>query len=255
MTDGPKSHSNLLLRNPRKRRSQRQRICPVTSTGVMTVPQSKRPSWSGKLRPLMQSRSTPNAPALSASRKHGLANDTWEVFPRQQKDAMPLFRSSWTAGVPIPCGSKSPTSCASLDRTKNQSVSFSRAPDALIQGYTKTPADLENSWSDTDVPRILKNQTHICKVQGMSVSYPADIAQALHRQRKTFITRIESVDVNDVLTQKRRMHMQMVLAEQQRQRQAGEVDAEELGKVSAKYSARNIEIANSSWWLDRFKYR
>jgi len=141
-----------------------------------------------------------------------------------------------------------------LHRKKNLSISFSCATDDLIQGYSKTPEDLQNTWYDTDIPRILKNQALICKVKGMSVSFPVDSAQALHRQRKTFMTRIELVDMNNVLMQNRRMHMRMVLAEQHRQRQAGEIFVEELGKVSAKYSARNIEIANSSWWLERFKY-
>jgi len=69
------------------------------------------------------------------------------------------------------------------------------------------------------------------------------------------MTRTELIDINNTLTQNRRMHMRMVLAEQHRQRQIDAVDVEELGKVSAKYSARNVEIANSSWWLERFNYR
>mmetsp|Transcript_26673 Transcript_26673/g.63262 ORF Transcript_26673/g.63262 Transcript_26673/m.63262 type:complete len:263 (+) Transcript_26673:162-950(+) len=258
--EGSRSHPNLLLKIMKKR-PQRQQIRPIpsSSSGASTVPPSKRSSWSGQLRALRHSASTSSAPALSGcNKKHRLANDIWEVDPRRQKDRiseLSAVASECAVGVHF-SRLKSPAKCASsLHRKKNQSISFSRVPDALIQGHSKTPADLENTWSDTDIPRILKNQANICKTKGMSVSYPADSAQTLHRQRKTCMTRIELVDMNNALTQNRRLHMRMVLAEQHRQRQAGKVDAEELSKVSAKYSARNIEIANSSWWLERFKYR
>ena len=66
--------------------------------------------------------------------------------------------------------------------------------------------------------------------------------------------RVASPNIDNTLTQNRVGHMKMVLAEQQRQRQSDVVDVEELRSVSVKHSARNVEIANSSWWLERFNY-
>ena len=134
-----------------------------------------------------------------------------------------------------------------------RTVTFSSSI-TVIGGYAKTPADLQNSWSDSDIPRLLQNLALIFKVQGIVLSYPVDSVQELHRQRKTCMARMALVNIDNTLTQNRVRHMKMVLAEQQRQRQSNVVDIEELGKVSAKYSARNKEIANSSWWLERFNY-
>mmetsp|Transcript_32295 Transcript_32295/g.73224 ORF Transcript_32295/g.73224 Transcript_32295/m.73224 type:complete len:374 (+) Transcript_32295:55-1176(+) len=146
-----------------------------------------------------------------------------------------------------------PTGGKSDHRKSNRTVTFSSSTTVMGEN-AKTPADLENSWSHSDIPRLLQNLSLIFKVQGISVSYPAASAQELHRQRKTFMTRIALASIDNTLTQNRVGHMKMVLAEQQRQRQSNVVDVEELRKVSAKYSARNIEIANSSWWLERFNY-
>ena len=91
---------------------------------------------------------------------------------------------------------------------------------------------------------------------GIKVSYSSIAANTLG---KTTMVHIEPINLIDCMEQSRDRYDQAVLREQDRQRTGGEyeenngmLDVDKLGAVASKYSKwGSVELALSSWWLDR----
>lgn len=130
-------------------------------------------------------------------------------------------------------------------------VHFSDNEDSTIE-YEMSPQDLRNSWHSTNIPRTLVNLGRISQIHGMVASYPKS---SVERGIECMI-RIEPSPIIFQIDKIKDEHRKAVLAEQRRQQMDGvEVDAEKLCAVAAKQSERSVEIAKSSWWLDRMNYR
>jgi len=149
--------------------------------------------------------------------------------------------------------SRSPEAAASSKSVSPSSTKRTRFSDAKdIIEYEMSPQDRRNSWNSRNIPRTLVNLGRIAQTHGMVASYPKS---AVDNGVECMI-RIEPSPVVDEICRIKDKHRQAVLAEQRRQQaEGGEVDAEKLCEVAAEHSDRSVEIAKSSWWLDRMNYR
>ena len=109
------------------------------------------------------------------------------------------------------------------------------------------------------------NLERIFHLHGMPVSYPKTAVEA----GIECMIRIEPSPIICEIDRMKEKHRQAVLEEQRRQRIASlavtshvrsgetdeEVDADKLCAVAAENSERCVEIACSSWWLERMNYR
>ena len=134
-------------------------------------------------------------------------------------------------------------------KVPTKSVHFSTDKDDLIE-YEISPQDLRNSWYTTDIPRTLENLDSISYHRGLKVSYPESVYQG-----KECMIRIEPPAVIDEIIKIKEKHREAVLKEQARQVSSGKTDADALGKAALAHSERGVEIASSSWWLERMNYR
>ena len=142
----------------------------------------------------------------------------------------------------------SPPSSPIHTEDPTKSVHFSEKDD-LIE-YEVCPQDLSNSWCATNILRTLENLDRISYHRGLRVSYP----RAVH-QGKECMVRMEPPLVIEEILRIREKHREAVLKEQARQVSSGKIDADALGKVALANSERGVEIASSSWWLERMNYR
>ena len=142
----------------------------------------------------------------------------------------------------------SPPSSPIHTEDPTKSVHFSDKDD-LIE-YEVSPPDLSNSWCATNILRTLENLDRISSHRGLRVSYPRAVQQG-----KECMVRMEPPLVIEEILRIREKHREAVLKEQARQVSSGKIDADALGKVAIANSERGVEIASSSWWLERMNYR
>ena len=150
-------------------------------------------------------------------------------------------------------------------RTPTQ-VRFSTMEDIIT--YEVTPEDIKKSWNVLNVPQTLKNIEMISRHRGISVIY----SDSAYTVGKTCMVHIEPVPlINEVLVARER-HRTAVFREQARLKKEdkellessssccatqnnGDDDdddvEEQLAQVAARYSRWGVELALSSWWLER----
>ena len=141
----------------------------------------------------------------------------------------------------------SPSSSPSPPPMATKRVNFSDK-DELIE-YEVSPKDVRNSWYAKNIPRTLENMDRISHHKGNKVSYP----KSIHNGQECMIHIEPSSVINELLRITER-HRGAVLKEQARQVGEGIADAEALGKIALETSERGVEIASSTWWLQRMNY-
>ena len=139
---------------------------------------------------------------------------------------------------------------APAKKSKSKQVRFSYSNDTTE--FETSASDVKAAWLKDDISRKLQNFQQIYRHQGMTCHYP----QSAHGHRsKACMVRLEPSQVISEIVRNREEHRLAVLNEQARQKEAGVVDADALMKVSSSLSERCVELASSSWWLERMKYR
>lgn len=138
---------------------------------------------------------------------------------------------------------------AFASKLPTKSVHFSTDKDYMIE-YEVSPQDPRNYWHTTDISRTLENLDSIYYHRGLKVSYPRSVYKG-----QECMVRIEPPAVIDEIIRIKEKHLEAVLKEQARQVDSSKPDADALAKVALAHSERGVEIASSTWWLERMNYR
>ena len=218
---------------------------------------------------------TPYARASSYPSTPLKANATWDEFATTSAfhnsgvSSNPAkYSLSSSAHVSDSDSSDSSNSSSRLDKTMMTSspdgatvkskvvrrVQFS-CKDNVRNDYEVTEDDIKNSWLDIDVSRhieaINNENRDVVLSFGPARYFTSTQNMDAYRDGKAYMATITQQRLMNEMLRQRTKRIQSVLEEQVRQRSESVSDPEALCAVASGMSKWGVELARSSWWLNK----
>ena len=135
---------------------------------------------------------------------------------------------------------------------QNKHVQFACSDEELT--YEETNDDSKNSWLNIDISNVIEaieneGRDMIVSFGPTGRSTPEDLD--LFNNHKACMVRIQKRRLINEMLGQRNLSRQSVLEEQARQKAEGTVDVVKLCSVASEMSQWWVELAKSSWWLNR----